>query len=229
MSRPKRTQLVNRSTLSIRIVLVSLGVLSILVAIGLAGFAWLGTQNQLNARLRIVMLEQTLHNHNTADAFMDDIRADVMRAVLSSLGTNQEGSTVIRGQLQHHVEVVTTGISENLGLALAPQLHQKYVKMAALVAVFVASGQSAVELALADATAGAANFEHFRRDFSALEDLMDDVRDVLHAEVAQVRADATAAAVLSKQMIVGSCLVGVILLALVTMVAVRIAQRITWS
>ena len=72
--------------LAIRTVLVALGTLSVLVAMGLAGFALLGTQHQLEARVRIVMLEQALQNHNSADAFMDDIRADVLRAVLRSVG-----------------------------------------------------------------------------------------------------------------------------------------------
>lgn len=73
--------------LSIRTVMVALGALSVGIATGLAGFGLLGTQQQLDARARVVVLEQALHNHNSADAFMDDVRADVLRALLSSVGT----------------------------------------------------------------------------------------------------------------------------------------------
>jgi hypothetical protein len=76
---------VRQPALSIRKVLVALGALSVLVAIGLAGFALFGTQHQLEARARMVMLEQALQNHNSAD-----IRADVLRAVLRSVGFNKE-------------------------------------------------------------------------------------------------------------------------------------------
>jgi hypothetical protein len=220
-------QPVRQLTLSIRTVLVALGALSVLVAMGLAGFALLGTQHQLVARARIVMLEQALQNHNGADAFMDDIRADVLRAVLRSVGFNKEDDGFIRAELRHHTDVVTTAIADNLELPLAPDLHHSYIRIGELVAVYVEAGHTAVELALTDAAAGAANFEHFRSEFSELEELMDNVRDVLHAEVAKVRGEATAAATLSKQMIVGSCVAGVLLLALITMIAVRIAQRIT--
>jgi diguanylate cyclase (GGDEF)-like protein len=147
--------------------------------------------------------------------------------VLRSVGFNKEDDGFIRAELRHHTDVVTTAIAENLDLPLAPDLHHSYVKIADLIAVYVESGHTAVELALTDAAAGAANFEHFRGEFSELEELMDKVRDVLHDEVAQVRKAATAAATLSKQMIVGSCVAGVLLLALITMIAVRIAQRIT--
>ena len=216
-----------RPALSIRMVLVALGALSVLISIGLALFALYGSQHQLEARARIVMLEQALQNHNDADAFMDDIRADVLRAVLRSVGFNKEDASTIRTELLHHTDVVTHAIAENLDLPLAPNLRVRYVRIAALIAVYVDTGHTAVELALSDAVAGAANFEHFRSNFSELEGLMDSVRDVLRDEVGQVRKAATEAATLSKQLIVGSCVAGVLLLMLITTIAVGIAQRIT--
>ena len=213
--------------LSIRAVLIGLGALSILVAAGLAGFGLLGIQRQLDARKRVVVLEQALFNHTEADTFMDDVRTDVLRALLNAVGTNKEGSDAIRAELRHHEDGVETGIAENLALPLAPGLHDSYAKLNELVPAFNAAGQEAVELALTDPVAGAANFERFRHDFSEFEELMDDTRDVLRAEAQQVRDRAASTAKHAKQMIVASAFAGVALLALITANAVRIAGEIT--
>jgi len=216
-----------RLVLSIRTVMVVLGALSVGIATGLAGFGLLGTQQQLDARARVVVLEQALHNHNSADAFMDNIRADVLRALLSSVGTYKEDDAVIRAELRHHVETVSAAVAENLTLFLTPELTASYAKIAEFVAAFVETGQAAVGLALTDPVAGSERLEHFRHDFSVLETLMDNVRDVLHAKVQQTREDAALTATLSKRMIVMSYVAGVALLALITTVAVRLGQGIT--
>jgi len=216
-----------RLVLSIRTVMVALGALSVGIATGLAGFGLLGTQQQLDARARVVVLEQALHNDNSADAFMDDVRADVLRALLSSVGTYKEDDAVIRAELRHHVETVSAAVAENLTLSLTPELTASYAKIAEFVAVFIETGQAAVGLALTDPVAGSERLEHFRHDFSALETLMDDVRDVLHTKVQREREDAALTATLSKRMIVMSYVAGVALLALITTVAVRLGQGIT--
>lgn len=216
-----------KPVLSIRTVLVTLGALSILIAIGLAGFGLLGIERQLDARKRVVLLEGALTNHTNADNFMDDVRADVLRALQSSVGTNKEGKEAIRAEFRHHADVVRTAVADNLALPLPPDLHESYLKIAGFVGTFIPSGQRAVELALQDSAAGSANFESFRHDFSALEQLMDGVRDVLQGTVQQVREGATLTATHGEQMIAYSALVGVLLLILITAVAVGIGQRIT--
>ncbi len=216
-----------QAVFSIRSVLIALGALSILIAAGLAGFGLLGIQRQLDARKRIVVLEQALYNHNNADTFMDNVRADVLRALQNAVGTNKEGSDAIHAELEHHIDVLRTSADENLALRLSPELHGSYAEIAGLVTTFVPAGREAVELALTDPVAGSANFERFRHSFSALEQLMDRVRDVLQAEVRQVREGAALTAKHAKWMIVGSALAGIMLLVLVTGIAVRVAQGIT--
>ena len=221
------TQPVKQPTLSIRRVLVTLGAFSILVASGLSGFGLLGIQRQLDARKHVIVLEKAMYNHTEADTFMDSFRTDVLRALLNSAGTNKEGGEAIRAELRHHTEVMTTSIAQNLLLPLSPDLHDNYIGIARLAAAFVPAGQDAVELALTDPAAGSANFERFRHDFSGFEATMDDVRDVLHTEVKQVRDKAALTATRAKWMIIASSLIGIICLVLITMVAVRTAQSIT--
>ena len=212
---------------SIRGVLVTLGVLSIMIATGLAGFGLLGIQRQLDARNRVVMLEQALDNHTNADTFMDGVRTDVLRALQNAVGTNKEGGDAIRADLEHHVDVLRTSIADNLTIPLSPELHDNYVEITSFVSAFVPAGKNAVELALADPVAGATNYEHFRHEFLALEQLMDDVRGVLHAEVQHVRDGSVLTAKRANRMIVASSLAGIMLLVLITAVAVRIARGIT--
>ncbi len=189
---------------SIRSVIISLGAASIVIASCLAGFGLLGMQQQLDARQNVVVLEQALKNHNSADAFMDSARTDVLRALQNALGTNREGSEAIRTELQHHIEMLISGIAENRLLPMSPELHQCYERIAALLPAFVLASQNAVELALSDPAAGATNFEVFRHCFTALEDLMDEVRDIVHDRVQVVREGALVTAWHGKLMIVGS-------------------------
>ncbi len=216
-----------KSIVSIRIVIIALGGLSILTVGVLAHFGLNGIERQLDARKSVVLLERILINHNNADNFMDDVRADVLRAVQSAAGTNREGADTIRAEVRHHTEVVSTAIAQNLAAAPTSELRDSYSKIAGLAEAFTPSGQRAVELALVDPTAGAANYEHFRETFSALERSMDNLRDVLQVKLQEVRKGASVTAALVERLIVVYSVIGGLLLALITAVAVRIAHRIT--
>ena len=216
-----------RPVLSIRLVLGSLGTFSIIIAAALAGFGLLASQQQLDARARVVFLEQALRNHSTADAFMDDVRADVMRALLRSLAVNQEADSVINAELRHHADTVSTTINENAVLPLGEELRDRYQSIAALIASFIKAGTAAVGLAFIDPVAGSANFEAFRHDFEKLETEMDEARDLLDVRVQRERMDALVTATQSKRMILGSLIGGTLLLALITIVAEKLAQKIT--
>ncbi len=216
-----------KTALSIRSVIVSLGAASVMIASALAGFGLLGLQQQLDVREHVILLEQALKNHESADTFMDSVRTDVLRALQNTLGANQEGSAAIRADFRHHIDMVTTGIAENRQLRLRPQLHASYERIGTLLPAFLTESQAAVELALTDSVAGAANFEAFRHNFTELEQLMDELRDVLHSAVGEVRQGATLTAQRGRQMIIGSLAGGLALLTAITLVAVRIGQRIT--
>ncbi len=213
--------------MSIRSVILSLGGSSVVIALGLAGFGLVGVQQQLDARERVVVLEAALKNHDSADAFMDSIRTDVLRALQFAIGVNQEGSAAIRQELAHHVDVLTTAIGENQGLAMAPELHDAYQRIDSMLPSFVLASEKAVGLALTDPTAGAANFEVFRRSFTDLEQLMDNVRDVVRVRVNDVRAGAAHTARFGRALILGSLAGGILLLTLMTALAIRIAHKIT--
>ena len=158
---------------------------------------------------------------------MDSARTDVLRALQNALGTNREGSDAIRAELRHHIQVFTDGIAENRSLPISPELQKSYERVAAVLPAFVSASQTAVELALTDPAAGSANFEVFRHSFAALEELMDEVRDLVHGRVEEVRRGAALTAKRGKRMIVASLVGGILLLTAITVIAVRIAQRIT--
>ncbi|MCW6513035.1 putative bifunctional diguanylate cyclase/phosphodiesterase [Lichenifustis flavocetrariae] len=212
---------------SIRMVLIMLGTLSVAVVVGLASFGLFGIERQLEARRNVVRLEQILINHNNADNFMDDVRADVLRALKTADGTNREGGDKILAEVKHHIDTVKTAISENLAGAPSADLRESYSRIAGLAEAFAPSGQHAVELALEDPIAGSANYERFRQTFTALESAMDDQREVLQKKLLGVRNDAALTAVRVENLIVAYSIIGVLLLALMTAVSVKIAQRIT--
>jgi len=216
-----------RSTLSIHNVLIGLCALSVAVALCLAAFGIGGTHRQAMALERVMLLEKALHNHGAADAFMDSIRADVLRALQAASATNKESGDAIRADLQHHIEVVQHATSDNDAMPLGPGIHDRYDSIVRLVATFVEMGRIAVNLALTDPVQGSENFEHFRHSFSVLESEMDAVRDLLDAGVNDVRKLTDDTTALVQQAIFGAAAAGVLLLFVVSALAIRIVQGIT--
>ena len=213
--------------ISMRLVIVALGAFGVLTVSVLAFCGLLGIEHQLDARRDVVALEKILLNHNNADNFMDDVRADVLRAVQNAAGVNREGASTIRTDVQHHTEVVNSAIAENLAAAPSSFLRDEYIRITGLAAAFTPAGQRAVELALTDPVAGATNYEQFRLSFSALEESMDQLRDVLKEQLQQVRKNAAIAAARLEKTIAIYTALGGLLIALLTYVSSKIASKIT--
>ncbi len=213
--------------LSIRRLLIGWAVLSAAIAIALASLGVAGVSRLSSELERVRTLDQALRNHNDADAFMDNVRTDVLRALQSSSGTNKEGETFIRAELKHHFDVIETAITENNSLRLGPAIGAGYDRIAKLVGSFVDGGQAAVELALKDPMAGASNFERFRHGFADLEGAMDSTRELLRADVhaADVESSETARAV--RDRLGAATIFGLLLFAAVSAAAIQRAHRMT--
>lgn len=213
--------------MSIRKVLIGFGAVGVVIALCLAGFGLLAMRMQRTALERVIVLEQALHNHGVADAFMESMRTDVLRALQSSAGYNKEGVAAIRADLQHHVETVTAAIASNLALPLSAELHTWTVSVADNNNSFIVNAREAVDLAFSDPLAGSRNYEYFRQNFSSLEDLMYGLRDALNDRVAKARVNGVGTANIARDVILGSALIGVLAIILNTWIAVRIAWKIT--
>ena len=219
--------LTERPALSIAQILIGLGGLSVAVALCLAAFGIAGTRRQAAALDHVILLEKALHNHTEADAFMDDIRADVLRALQVALATSEEGGSAIRAALEHHIEIVESDISENRALSLGATIQGKYVGIARQVATIAGAGRTAVDLALNDPVMGSMNYESFRLSFADLETDMDAVRNLLDASVGEVGALNVATTTLVQRAILAATTGGIFLLLVVSAVAILIVKRIT--
>src|SRR5215469_16859413 len=99
-----------RPHLSIRRVLIGWSVLSAAIAIGLASLGLAGTLRLCAVLEQVAVADEALRNHNDADAFMDNVRADVLRALQATGGSNKEGNGFIRSELRHHIDVIQKSI-----------------------------------------------------------------------------------------------------------------------
>jgi len=212
---------------SIRRLLLGWGLLSAVTALTVAGFGLVGVVHLSASLERVVLVDQALRNHNDADTFMDDTRADVLRAIQSAKGDNREGKDFILSELHHHHDVVSTTIAGNLALPLPPDIHKGYVTVSALIEPFIEASQKAVELALRDPVAGAENFERFRAKFVPLEEAMDNTRELLRAVVRQAGVESAQTAIRARDRLVAATIAGLLLLAGVSAAAIRMAQRMT--
>ena len=216
-----------RPILSVGSVVTGLGIFSVAIAVGLASFSLFAMHLQRTALDRVIQLEVAVRNHDTAAAFIDGLRTDVLRSLQSTIGANKESQAAIGADVQEHAVTLRNAVADNAAAPLAPDLHRAYRTVADLADAFTSTVLDAVSLALADPLAGAANYEHVRERFSSLKEKMDGIRDTLGLKLTQARSDGAATANLSRDVIVVSAFFGVLILTLNTNIAIRIVRRIT--
>ena len=218
--------MIRRRSLSIRFLLRALGGLGIAVAVGLAGSGLLATQRQLEARARIVFFQQAASSHSTANEAINDIRAVVMRALISGFSSGNSLEGTIEAELKRDVGILNGATAENRGRQLGPDLRESSQRIDDLVAPFVRAGEVAVALAATDPVAASRRFDDLERRFRTLEPEMDGMAVILNALVQKQRKDAAATAEFFGRTTFASLIGGVSLLALITFLSERLAQRI---
>ncbi len=210
---------------AIRNVIAGLGTCSIATALVLASFGLFASHVQKAGLDNIILLQTTLHNHQSVKSAIDNLRTDILRSEGDKLGWNQEGTAAIGGDVWTHASTARDGIQENLALPLPANLHDRYLPIVGLVDHFL-SAFDAANLELSHPLRDKRNYDMFRATFTPLEDAMNEVRDVLEFRLSKAEEEGAGVAAFSQQVIIGSVLAGVMVLALITWVAMRIVRKI---
>jgi len=212
--------------ITIKGVLIALGLIAVLVSCALAGLGLFAASLQLHARERIVNVEKAVQNHITADALFDDIRANVQRGLLAALGVDTQAEADKRTELGAYLTELRDRINQNAMAPLPVGLHQNYIELQARMDAFSARVDHVVGLT-SNILNGAQAFDNFRATFADTDRLVDATRDTLAEYAVQVREEAATVFQHVRWMIVSSLGCGIALLLLFTWGAIVLASRIT--
>jgi methyl-accepting chemotaxis protein len=113
-----------------------------------------------------------LRNHMEADMMHDALRADVLSALLASLGTAGMNSADVKADTAEHVASFRKVIAENTQLATDPRIRDALGKLADPLETYIAAADEIVGAATQNPAAATSRLPDFLKQFSILESAM---------------------------------------------------------
>jgi methyl-accepting chemotaxis protein len=141
----------------------------------------------------LLVTNEALSNHQTADMMHDALRADVLSALAAETADEH---AVVATNMRDHAETFREQLRKNMQLKLNPEVQKALDEVKAPIDEYIAEAQSMASLAIKDKAAARANMPKFAQVFSKLEDLMENATNAITAssEAAQQQELATIAA-----------------------------------
>jgi len=211
--------------MSLRTLLLTSPVIGWLATFIIAAIAVLGMVYLKDTIQQAMLDKDTLHAHVEADARMDALQEDVLRAMRLGKGGSNDDKKALLADLQDHIAQIRDRIGTNATRPLPEDIHVLYVKINGMIGGVIDGTSAEVDLGLKDPAAADAKFQAYLDSFNDLQDAMDKTRELVRA--ADAAAEEKAASVISQAVLVAA-LVGVVGLLTLTAAAIfstRAAQR----
>lgn len=167
-----------------------------MISVSLVGGVGLVTQSRQTAALNSVTVKlQSLRNHLEADMMHDALRGDVLAALLAGKGVNLGEADELRQALAEHAEKLRGQVQASLALPLSDAVKAALNEVKEPLEAYVATAETVTRGALAHEPGIEQRLPGFLSAFSALEDKMEAVSDVIEkeAQAAEAQAAATSA------------------------------------
>ena len=161
-----------------------------------------------------------LRQHMQADMMHDALRADVMGAIMSSDPNLSVDIKTVRADLAEHTKTFKDAIAASKGMAQDPSVKAALAEVEAPLGAYIAAAGDIVGRADVDAAGARAKLPGFAKQFSALEDKMDQASTKIEAAASQ-DGQAARAMSLTGQVVMGALLLAAAAFAAVLMVAAR--------
>lgn len=167
----------------IRTKIIFLGVFSLLMIIGM-GISALWSEHVLETVIKDQSINsKILANHAETDMMHDGIRGDVLFALKAANEGNAEDLTSAAADLKDHTETITTRVAENAALVTNANIKAALDAADAPVKAYVAEAAHIIGLAQTSPTEAQAAFGSFMEKFSALEESLGAVSDLIVSEI----------------------------------------------
>ncbi|MEQ1821758.1 MAG: methyl-accepting chemotaxis protein [Fimbriimonadaceae bacterium] len=172
-----------------------------------------------------IVQSQLLRNHLEADMMHDALRADVISALYdASIGGADRGDN--EGSLKEHTEHFREMIKENDSLPKGEATSKALNSVKPTLDAYIKSAESIVAEAYTDYASAKADFPTFMKAFTALEDKMGNLSDVIEKDSKLTNQSAHAATAGNlKVSIFGTAFMGLFALTALWVLGSRISKR----
>jgi methyl-accepting chemotaxis protein len=205
-----------------RMLALTLSGLGFVVLIGLV--AYLAIERMDASTAALTRTNTALRSHMEADMMHDALRGDVLRAMLAAGKSEAKEQADIRKDFDEHVADFKKQIDELQKMALSPEITSALGRAQTGLNAYIASAGEIVALSFKDAAGAEARLPAFGQAFSALEDEMAKLSDLIEAESKATQEQAQATARNARWMLIGAALAATVLLLIVS---VSVGRSIT--
>lgn len=164
-----------------------------MLIVGSTGY--LGQTAQVDALRDMNVKLRALRNHLESDMMHDALRGDVLAALHAGATGKQDEATAIRADLADHIQTFENNLADTASLALPQEVKAALDDVTPVLKAYEQSASVLVDLAFQDYPAADARLEEFSAAFSALEDQMEALSNLIeeHANRSQEHAKTLAA------------------------------------
>jgi methyl-accepting chemotaxis protein len=199
--------------------------------VGLLMAAMVGGTGVVNAIGLSVAFDQSintglaLQKSQEADMMHDAIRGDVLLALLSATNNDSAGLAQSQKDLDGHVNTFNEAIASMQKLPLSDRTKSHLAQVGPVLKAYVDSAKMVQGLASTDAQKAQASVSEFQKAFSALEEAMGGLSDVVAQDVEAYSIDAHKGAVNAKWQVLAGLLASAVVLVLTSLWLARALTR----
>ena len=205
-----------------RMLALTLAGLGFVILIG--AVAYLAIQRMDASTAALTRTNAALRSHMEADMMHDALRGDVLRAMLASTKGDAKEQADIRKDFDEHVADFRKQIDELQKMALSPEITTAIGRAQTGLNGYISSASEIVGMAFKDAAGAESRLPAFGKAFSALEDEMAKLSDLIEAESKATQEQSQATAASARWTLIGTAAVATVLLLIVS---VSVGRSIT--
>ncbi|HEY1092460.1 MAG TPA: HAMP domain-containing protein, partial [Burkholderiaceae bacterium] len=180
--------------LSIRQRMLGLSVLSLAFLLAVGAVGYLAVNRMDGATADLTRTGSALRAQMEADMMHDALRGDVLKALLSASKGQQAEEASVKKELGEHTEEFRAQMKELKSMSLTPEIDASIAATQSQLNDYIASANEVVGLAFGNLSAAEAKLPGFFSAFSALEEKMSALSDLIEAEAKRTKesSDGTA-------------------------------------
>ena len=195
-----------------RLIIITSAGLFFIMVIAATGY-WASSQ-LTKSMSGIVLTSTALRQQMQADMMHDALRADVYAALHAAQTNNADEKAVVMADIEGHSRSFNESFHKNSTLPLEPKILHALKDVSPKVTEYISNADSMVMLAFADNVAANEQLPVFLQSFRDLEPLMQELGDLMEAQVAASQAQANKQADAARYAIIGIMLFSLAALAL---------------
>ncbi|MEQ8661399.1 MAG: methyl-accepting chemotaxis protein [Gammaproteobacteria bacterium] len=194
-----------------------------LLGVGAAGYY--GQQRQASTLADMSVKLTALRNHLESDMMHDALRGDALAALYAAASGDHAGRAAIEADVADHAGTFAAKIEASLALDLPGDIRSALEDAAPALAEYAAAARRITAASFTELSLARTELPAFQQAFSALEEKMEYLSDLIERSAAAAEADAIATAEGSRAVMLATIVIAGLVLALIAATVMRAVGR----